>query len=383
MIPKKEHGKELRVAPEGFKTANDFFEDLFLDKNLIWMGQNTNHLHDENFIRDAMIKAVESKDYCKYPPPEGLNELKDLVLEDLGLEDMDLVITAGATTALYYCMSDLLTEEENAISPDPGYLIIDNFASRFAKEVKSVPIYNEECGYKLTPDLVRENIDENTGLIILIDPLNPIGGAYTEEEIKEFAEIAKENDLFLLHDITYRDFAQEHYLAANYAPDNTITVYSFSKIFGMAGVRVGALISTHEVMNSIRQVLIDDLGTNVVAQYGAIAALKSKPEWIDYVKDTTFNNQKIIKEAVDKCDGCFILRYPSDGNMMAIDLSGAGINPKVMSKYLLERNVFTREGEYTSKRFGDKYLRVSYSVPPEDVKVFAREFVDAVEVLRK
>ena len=383
MIPKKEHGKKLRKAPKGFKTANDFFEELFLDEDLIWMGQNTNHLHDENFVRDAMIKAVESKDYCKYPPPEGLSELKELVLKDLDLEDMDLVITAGATTALYYCMSDLLSPNDNVISPDPGYLIIDNFASRFAKEVKSIPIYNEECGYKLTPDLVKENIDENTGLIILIDPLNPLGGAYTEDEIKEFAKIAKDNDLFLLHDITYRDFSRKHYLAANYAPENTITVYSFSKIFGMAVIRVGALVSTHEVMNSVRQVLIDDFGTNVIAQYGAIEALKSKPDWIDYVKDTTFNNQKIIKDAVDECDGVFIVRYPSDANMLAIDLSGANINPKDMSKYLLERNVFTREGQYTSKKFGDKYLRVSFSVPPEDVKVFADEFKKAVEVLRK
>ena len=118
----------------------------------------------------------------------------------------------------------------------------------------------------------------------------------------------------------------------------------------MAGIRVGALVSTHEVMNSVRQVLIDDLGTNVIAQYGAIEALKSKPDWIDYVKDTTFNNQKIIKDAVDECDGVFIVRYPSDANMLAIDLSGANINPKDMSKYLLERNVFTREGQYTSKK---------------------------------
>ena len=56
-----------------------------------------------------------------------------------------------------------------------------------------------------------------------------------------------------------------------------------------------ALISTPEIMNSVREILIDDLGTNVMAQYGAIEALKSKPKWIDYVKDTTFNNQKIIK----------------------------------------------------------------------------------------
>ncbi len=381
-ISEKEHGRELREAPEGYNTANDFFEALFLDKDLIWMGQNTNHLHDEDFIMDAMVKAVKRKDYNTYPPPEGLSELKDLILKDLDLPGMDLVITAGATTALYYCMSDLLNDDENVITPDPGYLIIDNFASRFAKEVRSVPIYSEECCYKLTPELVKENMDDKTKLILLIDPLNPIGGAYTEDEIKEFAKIAKENNCFLLHDITYRDFAREHFLAAKYAPENTITVYSFSKIFGMAGVRIGALISTPRIMDSAREILIDDLGTNVMAQYGAIEALKSKPKWIDYVKDTTFNNQKIIKKVVDECEGVFILRYPSDANMMAIDLSGAGIDPKDFSDYLLERNVFTREGGYTSPRFGDRYLRVSYSIPPEEVEIFAREFKKAYEALK-
>ena len=381
-IPDKESPKDLREAPKGYNTVNDYFEALFLDKNLIWMGQNTNHLHNEDFIKDAMVKAVERKDYNTYPPPEGLSELKSLILKDLDLSDMDVVVTAGATTALYYCMSDLLGEEDNVITPDPGYLIIDNFAGRFAKEIRSIPIYNKECGYKLTPELVRKNMDDKTRLILLIDPLNPIGGAYTEEEIKEFAEIAKENNCFLLHDITYRDFARKHYLAANYAPDNTITVFSFSKIFGMAGVRIGALISTPEIMNSVREILIDDLGTNVMAQYGAIEALKSKPKWIDYVKDTTFNNQKIIKDVVDECEGVFILRYPSDANMMAIDLSGAGIDPKDMSDYLLERNVFTREGSYTSPRFGDRYLRVSFSIPPEEIEVFAREFKNAYNVLK-
>ena len=73
-----------------------------------------------------------------------------------------------------------------------------------------------------------------------------------EEEIKEFAEIAIENDLFLLHDVTYRDFAQKHTLAAKYAPNNTITCYSFSKIFGMAGLRLGAIISTQEVIDVVK-----------------------------------------------------------------------------------------------------------------------------------
>ena len=121
-------------------------------------------------------------------------------------------------------------------------IIIDNFASRFSHSVIAVPIYNKECGYKLTPKLVREHMDENTKLISLIDPLNPLGSSYTKEEMEEFAKIATENDIYLLHDITYRDFARDHHLAADYAPDHTITIYSFSKIFGMAGLRIGAII---------------------------------------------------------------------------------------------------------------------------------------------
>ena len=83
-------------------------------------------------------------------------------------------------------MQALLESDDNVVLSDPGYFIIGDFANRFANEVRYVPIYNEECGYKLTPKLLRENMDENTKMVILIDPLNPLGSAYTEDELKEF-----------------------------------------------------------------------------------------------------------------------------------------------------------------------------------------------------
>jgi aspartate/methionine/tyrosine aminotransferase len=201
--------------------------------------------------------------------------------------------------------------------------------------------------------------------------------------MKEFAKIATENGIYLLHDITYRDFAKEHFLAAKYAPNHSITVYSFSKVFGMAGMRIGSIIGTSEIINSVRTILINDLGTNLISQAGAIAALKSKKDWIENVTSTTRNNQKIIKEAVDEIKGAFIPVYPSNGNMLAIDLKGTGINPKEIADYLLEKKIFTRQGAYTSKRFGDNYLRVSFSIPCYQVEIFADEFKKAVEFLRE
>lgn len=383
MIQPKKYAKAAKIPPKGFKSANEFFEHVFLDKEMIWMGQNTNHLHQENEILDAMISCAKSKEYCKYPPPEGFQELKDLVLKELSLEDKDILITAGGTESLYLCMNDILEPNDNVITCDPGYLIIDNFASRFSNEVISVPIYSSDNDYKLTPQLAREYMNENTKIIVLIDPLNPLGSSYTEEEIKEFAEIAIENDIYLLHDITYRDFAREHFLAAHYAPDHAITIYSFSKICGMAGLRIGSIIATEEIINSVRTILINDLGTNVIAQSAAIAALKSKDTWIDRITSITRNNQKLIKEAIDEIKGVFIPVYPSDGNMLAIDFKGTGIDPNIMANYLLERKIFTRQGTYTSRLFGDDYLRVSFSIPEEQVKIFVKEFKLAVEALRK
>ena len=378
--------KKEKKVPTGFNSVNEFFDYLYKKEDLIWMGQNTNHLQKDKHIESALIEAARKRNYCKYPPPEGFPELKELILKDLDFdkEVYDIQITASATEALYLAISTTLHHTTNTIASDPGYLIINNFCNRFGHHVKEIPIYNEECGYKLTPELIRDNIDLQTKMIILIDPMNPMGYTYTEEEIKEIAEIAKENNIYVLHDITYKDFAREHHLVAHYAPEHTITIYSFSKIFGMAGLRIGAVISSPELIRKMRASVINDLGTNSLAQEAGIAGLQSKNEWITEVKETCYTNQEIIKEAIDETPGVFLPLYPVDGNMMTVDVSETGLSPEEISDYLLkEKGIFVREGNYTSKLYGDRYIRVSFSIPTEQVLKFREEFPKAVKNLQE
>jgi len=383
MISPKKYAKAAKVLPKGFKTANEFFDYVYNDPDMIWMGQNTNHLHDKDGIRDAMTASIRDYDYCKYPPPEGFPRLKELIMDDLGLgTEYDILVTAGATESLYLCANDILELENNTITCDPGYLIIDNFTSRFGDHVKSIPIYSEDCGYKLTPDLVRENLDKNTKLISLVDPLNPLGSSYTKQERKNFKDIAEDHDIYLLHDITYRDFARDHQLMAEICPEHTVTVYSFSKIYGMAGMRIGAVIGVPEIINSIRSIVINDLGTNLVAQIGAMAAIESKPKWLERIKGITRQNQDVIRQAIDEVEGADIVVYPSDGNMMAIDMVETGVTPREIADYLIDRKIFTREGSYTSKLFGHRYLRVSFSIPVEQVEYFAECFLEGMDTLK-
>lgn len=378
--------KKEKKIPAGFNSVNEFFDYLYKKEDLIWMGQNTNHLQKDKHIESALIEAARKRNYCKYPPPEGFPELKELILQDLNFDsaEYDIQITASATEALYLAISTTLHHTTNTIASDPGYLIINNFCNRFGHHVKEVPIYNEECGYKLTPELIKENIDMQTKMIILIDPMNPMGYTYTEDEIKEIAQIARENNIYVLHDITYKDFAKEHHLVAHYAPEHTITIYSFSKIFGMAGLRIGAVISSPSLIRKMRASVINDLGTNSLAQEAGIAGLESKNEWIKEVKEICFNNQVLIKEAIDETPGTFLPLYPVDANMMTVDVSGTGLTPEEISDYLLkEKNIFVREGNYTSKLFGDRYIRISFSILTEEAMKFREEFPKAVKTLQE
>jgi aspartate aminotransferase len=137
-----------------------------------------------------------------------------------------------------------------------------------------------------------------------------------------------------------------------------------------------------DVIKSIKTIVINDLGTNVVSQRGAIAALKSKKEWLGHIKNTTRSNQDIIKKAVSQVEGAYIPVFPSDGNMLAIDIHNTGVTPLEISEYLLNRKVFTREGSYTSKLLGERYLRVSFSIPPEHVEYFAKIFIEGMAAIK-
>ena len=95
MIQKKKYAKAAKIIPDGYESANHFFEAVFKDKEMIWMGQNTNELHigHNEDVHKAMIDCIGSDEYCKYPPPEGFTELQSLILKDLELEEFYLLRT--------------------------------------------------------------------------------------------------------------------------------------------------------------------------------------------------------------------------------------------------------------------------------------------------
>ena len=361
---------------DAFRYAHEHRHDV------VWMSQNTNHLVPPGVIADAVAEALRDRRYEGYPYAPGDPELKRLVLKDLQFPpESPILVSAGGTEALYMLTRGLLRSGDEVVASDPSYLIIHKFIELSGGRIAILPIY--EPPYRLQPDRVNEAITDRTKLLLLIDPLNPLGSGYPKDDVRAFAEMAHDHHLVLLNDVTYRDFADQHTLASAFAPESTLTVWSVSKNCGLAGMRLGGLVGPRELVERVKPYNTNDLGVNVLAQVAAVAALQTKAEWFPRVKTTTRSNQEIIRKAVEKVPGAFLPVFPSQASMFAIDISQTGVTPEALQRELLvQHGVFVRAGNYLSTQFGPRFVRASFSNPPAEVERFADAFPSAVSTLQ-
>jgi aspartate aminotransferase len=186
----------------------------------------------------------------------------------------------------------------------------------------------------------------------------------------------------LLNDVTYRDFSDGHALAAQFAPEETVTIWSVSKNCGLAGLRLGGLIARPELLGKIGRYNTNDLGVNVLAQAAALAALKSKPQWIGEVVRQTRANGARIRDVVATVPGATLPVYPSRANMMVIDIAPTGVTPDAVQDQMLRHHgVFVRAGNYLSPTHGGRFVRLSFSNPPSDIERFAKAFPQTMKEL--
>ena len=363
--------------------ASDAFRYAHAHHNEIaWLSQNTNHLVPPDIVRSALASAIQDRRYEGYPLATGDPELVEAVANDFGAARFSLqpFLTGGGTEALYMTTRAILSPGDEVIASDPSYLIIHRFIELCGAKPKTLDIYAPP--YRLSADRVREAIGPHTRMILLIDPLNPLGSGYPREEVRAIAEIAHDHHLVLLNDVTYRDFSDGHALAAEFAPEETMTVWSVSKNCGLAGLRLGGLLGRSELLSKITRFNTNDLGVNVLSQAAALAALRTKPKWIGSVVAQTRANGARIRDVVATVPGATLPVYPSRANMMVIDIAPTGVRPEaVQDEMLRHHGVFVRAGNYLSPTHGGKFVRVSFSNPPKDIERFASAFPTTMKTL--
>src|ERR1035441_5931576 len=257
-----------------------------------------------------------------------------------------------------------------------------SFAKASGATTVEIPIYKPENGYKLTIAQLEAAVNDQTRIIYLVDPNNPLGTCHTAEEIAAFAEIARRHKAFFVHDCTYRHFADKHFLAAHVYPEGAITIYSFSKWLGLAGLRIGAVVAHPDLIERFSGAPPNNLGSSIVAQRAAVAGLKIKDQWFPDINRRQRRNQAEILKATQRVPGLSIVNYPSQANLLVLECIDAGITPEALCHVYREQGIMIRQGLYHTPTFGHRFVKVSTTVPEAWADAFCELLPAMVEKAR-
>lgn len=361
-----------------FDIRNRHFDRLFSRPDLMWMGQNTNHVPMHAVVREALHQAVDDESFHAYAPPAGMEALRQGIVADLGLDGFSALVSDGAVAGLATVCRAFCQRGRRFVTTDPSWKWPLGFARQAGMEVVEIPIYGPEYGYRLSPARLAEAVNDKTDLIYIVDPNNPLGTCATPEEIAGFVAVARSVGAMIIHDSTYRDFADHHSLAAQLYPEGTVTIVSFSKWLGLAGLRLGAVVATPQNIERIGAASMAPLGANVISQKAALAGLSVKREWMKQVQEIQRANQATVKRACDKIPGLSLPVYPSQANFLVVECEGTGLKPEAIVHALAEFGIQVRQGSYHTQRFGHRFIKVSLSVPREWADVFAAVLPEAL-----
>jgi aspartate/methionine/tyrosine aminotransferase len=336
------------------------------------MGQNTTHLEPPAEVVAALTESTRRREFQLYAPALGFERLRERFSDDLGLAGTGAVamITDGAVGGLHHVCTALAMRISRLITTDPGWPWPARFVGFSAVPVTTLPVYAQQQGYLLRAEQLAEVIWPRS-LVYLIDPLNPLGSSYGRDELTAIAELARGSGSLVVHDCTYRHFARGHTLMAELYPEGTLTTYSFSKWLGLAGLRVGAVVGQPGLMETLTAVPASPLGASIQAQRAAIAGLEVKGPWLDHLRAVNAANQELVTGAVLASGLGRVLVRPSQGNFLAVDVSGSGWTADGLCAAMLDRDVFIRSGTYQSPLFGERFVKVSTSVPAQWAERFA------------
>jgi len=359
-------------------------------KDVIYLNVGEPDFTTPSYIIEAAKKALD-KGYTHYTPDEGIPELREAIAEyynerygsDYTLNNV--LITVGATQAIFSAMMALIDVGDEVIVPDPwypGYLRSIILAGGKVVSVRQ----DEEIGFQLDIDELNEKISKKTKALILINPNNPTGSVLTKKQLKSIVEIASDNKFFLIVDEIYERFVYEggFYSIAKFPEiqERVIIINGFSKTYAMTGWRIGYAIAKKEILKEMLKVtLASTLCPSSVAQYAALAALRGPQEIINEIVREFDIRRRIIMEELKKIKGIrfvepkgafYIFPYIGGYNMKEIELV----------KYLVrEAKVVTSPGYPFFGSYGRNHIRIAYTVNKEKLREAGKRMREALHKL--
>lgn len=202
----------------------------------------------KEIIKEAFQQA--NKGMTHYSDTVGLKSLRNTICDyyrqqySLNFNSSEVLITTGAEHGMYILLQAILEPGDEVIIPEPCFSPYIDQVEMAGAHAIMVPTSGND-GFKVHSSQIAKMITTKTKAIIVNSPNNPTGDVMDDEEMKELAQLAKDNNLLLISDEIYADYIMpgHHFTPlATYAPSSTVTINGMSKSFAMTGWRIGYMI---------------------------------------------------------------------------------------------------------------------------------------------
>lgn len=318
----------------------------------------------------AMRDAVTVEHLNQYSP-DLIEPLRDAAAEILGRtrdDGFEVVGTEGAQAGIALSLMAVAGPGDEVILSDPGYFHVPSAVIATGAVPVTVPI-GAGHGHRLDPDVVAAAITPRTRAIVIVDPVNPYGTVQTEDELAALARLADDHDLLLIHDVTHGPIVIDPgvpfaSLPALELTDNAVATFSVSHCYGMAGARIGFLAGPSRLMRSCLRLkaALTRLNTSLVAQHGALAALRDE-HYLAHAQGIVRGNLAHLAATLDGVDGIELATSPARGLACALDTSRAGVSAQELMVALFARQVATYPGDGMGTTGAATTLRLNLSRP--------------------
>ncbi len=339
-------------------------------------------------IRRAISNYAESGVFS-YGPHQGLDDFKQALVDGLALRkdyriDPELVMPIdSAASGMYAIARACLQPGDEAIIFDPVDFLFEQSVLAAGAKVVRCPFDAESGRFRL--DLLPELVSDKTKLIGVCNPHNPLGRIIERDELREIAEFALRYQLWIMNDEIWSDiiFPEKAFSSFHHLPreltQRVITVYGFSKAFGLAGLRVGAVISpdqdTHQKLVDAAYLMTTAGGVSTLSQVAATCALKECWYWVDgFVEHLT----KLRDYAIERLNAMpgISCRSPEATYLLFADITETGLEAEALVEHLLKYKVAVVPGN--ERFFGPGargYIRICFATS----KGILKEGLDRME----
>ena len=338
------------------KPISEAKRELGID-NIIKLASNENPLGASPKAMAAIQDSLQN--IHRYPDASGY-ELRNKLAERFNVKMDNVVLGAGSEGIMSTIMRTFLLSDDELISAANSFIGFRVLANASGRRIHWVPM-NE---HRYVLGAMADKITDYTKIIYIANPDNPMGTYITREEFDEFYTHVPDRVLIIL-DEAYFEFANQipdYPDSMTYRYDNVITLRSFSKAYGLGGIRIGYGLAHDELISNLLKVKVP-FEPSLAAQVAGLAALDDT-EFLLKTIQTNKTGMQFIKKELDSIG---IERVPSAANFITT-IWGSEEQAKKITQELLEKGVIVR----LLASFGwPDCIRISIGLEKENQKCIA------------